>query len=155
MLTCLPQSLCSWDFRVVRSGEPIASIKTHFLTEQGSIHLQNQEWTIRKISFISGQWTLERDGTILGKAHKQNIFSRTFDVKFENSQWILKAKSAFGRGFEILHNNRPIGMIDPVHAFTRRATISCPEELPLPTQLFCFWLAMITWRRAQNSNGGA
>jgi len=155
MLTCLPQSLCSWNFRVLHSDAQIGTITTHFLTEQGSFHLQNQEWTIRKPNFLTGQWNLEREGITQGKAQKQNIFQRTFDIEYENTSWLLKAKSAFGRGFEIRRHEKVVGMIEPVHAFTRRSTIDCSDELPQPAQLFCFWLAMIIWKRAQNSNGGS
>ena len=154
MLTCLPQSLCSWNFRVLDSVAKIGTITTRFLTEEGSIQLHNQEWTIRKPNFLTGQWNLEREGAIIGRAQKQTVFRRTFEIEYENTLWLLKAKSAFGRGFEVLRHDKVIGRIEPVHAFTRRSKIDCAEALPLPAQLFCFWLAMITWRRAQNSNGG-
>lgn len=140
---------------MVRSGESLATITTHWLSEQGNFHLNEEEWNICKKSFLSGQWTLEKQSTILGNADKKNVFSRTFEVAFENTHWLLKAKSAFGRGFEILQQGRQVGTIEPVHAFTRRSTIDCSDEVPIPLQLFCFWLAMITWRRAQNSNGGS
>ncbi len=47
---------------------------------------------------------------------------------------------------------RVVGHIRPEHPFTRRARVECAADIPEPDQLFAFWLAALTWRRAARNN---
>lgn len=104
---------------------------------------------------LTGHWSLEHDGNPIAEAIKESVFLRTFELRFEDKTLVLKAKTAFTRGFQIMFDQQCIGTIEPMHAFTRRARIDCSDAIPVSIQLFCFWLAIMTWRRAQNKNSGA
>jgi len=67
----------------------------------------------------------------------------------------VKARSAFSRRYDILSDGHPAGTIQPAHSFTRRAFIDCTPEVPELAQLFSFWLAALTWRRAAHNSHGA
>ena len=79
-LTCLPLSICSWNFRVL--GTPVDSATVEFdpFFENGSITLGTMIFQVRKHGPLSGQWTLEREGRVHADARKPNAFFRAFEV---------------------------------------------------------------------------
>lgn len=154
MLTCLPQSLCTWNYRIPNTSTGVAQLNFNFFTEQGEIRLDRQILEVRKHGWTSGHWTLELNGQTLADGQKASPFTRTFEVVAGQQQLTVKAQSAFTRCFNILESDRVHGTIRPKHPFTRRAVIDCSSEVPEGVQLFCFWLVVITWRRAQKNNNG-
>ncbi len=155
MLTCIPQSICSWNFRVPDASSGSALVEFNFLTEQGRIVLGNVEYAVRKHGWLSGHWTLERDGESNVEALKPSAMFRSFDVETGPLKLTVKAASPFGRSYEILSNGNLAGTIQPAHPFTRRAFIDCDSSVPELVQLFSFWLAALTWKRAaRSSNSG-
>jgi hypothetical protein len=148
MLTCLPQSLCSWDFRVLGAFAGSATVTFNFFSEQGTISLGNMEFTVCKHGWLSGQWTLENSGGTVAAATKPNPLLRSFEVDAGDLRLTVKAQTPFTRCFDIVSNGAVVGSIRPVHPFTRRAYIECRDALPEFVQLFAFWLAVLLWRRA-------
>ena len=65
MLTCIPQSLCTQNFRVLGASTGSAALTFNFFTEQGSISLGQTEFTVGK----HGHWTFERDGQTAADVH--------------------------------------------------------------------------------------
>ena len=155
MLTCLPAALCSWDFRITGAAAGPASVRFNFFTEQGGISLGPNTYTVRKHGPMSGRWTLENDGQVLADAHKPSALFRAFEIEVGNARFTLKAQSALTRSYNILSGDRAVGVIRPAHLLTRRAFIECGPEMPELAQLFAFWLAVITWRRAANDAAAA
>jgi hypothetical protein len=155
MLTCIPQSLCSWDFRVFGASSGAAALAFNFFSEQGSISLGGRELTIRKHGLLSGHWTLELDGTTCADARKSSAMFRSFEVRSGDVQLTVKAHSALTRDYDILSGGSVVGTIRPAHPFTRRTFIECHSFVPEFAQLFSFWLAVITWRRAANNSAGS
>jgi hypothetical protein len=152
VLTCIPQSLCTWNFRVLGTSAGSASLAFNFFTEQGSISLGHVEFTVRKHGPLSGHWTLERERQTTAEARKPRAMFRSFDLSVAGVHFTLKAESAFTRCYDILCGEQRLGTIRPAHPFTRRAFIECASEIPELAQLFSFWLAVLTWRRAANNN---
>ena len=62
MLTCVPQSICSWDYHVFDSESNRASLSFNFWSEQGAVYCRGVEYAIRKHGPLSGRWTLESNG---------------------------------------------------------------------------------------------
>lgn len=155
MLTCIPQSLCSWDFRVSGAPSGPAALNFNFFTEQGSISLGGIEFPVRKHGFLSGHWTLERDGATWADAKKPNALFRSFEVRSDAVQLTVKAQSAVTRSYDILADGSVVGTIRPAHPFTRRAFIECSASVPELAQLFSFWLVVVTWRRAANNSSAS
>jgi len=152
MLTCIPQSICSWDFRVSGASSGPAALTFNFLTEQGGISVGGTELTVRKHGWLSGRWSLERGGDPCADAHKPNAMLRSFEVRSGAVQLTVTAQSAFTRCYDIRSDGSVIGTILPAHPFTRRAFIECSSSVPDLLQLFSFWLAVLTWRRAAANN---
>lgn len=151
MIECLPKSICSWDFTAELSSST-ASVEYDWLTEQGQIILGNMGYDIRKHGVFSGRWTLEQSGRIVAEAHKPSAMFRSFEIDCHDAHFTVRAESALTRAFEIVLDERVIGYIRPMHAFTRRASIQCDGSIPELMQLFSFWLVGLTWRRSASSN---
>ena len=154
-MTCLPVSLCSWNFQVTGAAAGPASVDFNFFSEQGEISLGPGAYTVRKHGPLSGRWTLEKDGEVFAAASKPSALFRAFDIEAGDARFTVKAQSALTRSYAILSGGRKIGVIRPAHAFTRRAFIECGPEVPELAQLFAFWLVVITWRRAANDAAAA
>ncbi len=152
MLTRLPQSLCTWNFRVPDTSAGTAELNFNFLSEQGDIRFDGQDFEVRKHGWTSGRWTLEANDRTQAEAQKTSPLTRTFEVTAGGQQLTIQAQSMFTRCFDILESGQIQGTIRPMHPFTRRAVIDCSSQVPELAQLFCFWLVVITWRRAQKNN---
>lgn len=149
MLTCLPRSLCSWDFFVEGADGGPAYLAMKLMTEQGSVEF-GERFEIRKHGPVTGYWTLERSGEPVGDAQKLNPFTRSFDLRVGSDAFGLSAESAFTRAFDLHSGGSVVGAIWPAHAFTRRAFVECAPGVPELAQLFAFWLVVVTWRRTRN-----
>lgn len=152
MITCVPESVFNWNFEVTGTSAGSAEVTFNFFTEQGTIHYGGVEYTVRKHGMLSGEWTLETNGQVCARAVKNNPLTRKFQVTEKSGDEFTLRALIMMRGYEILRGDSVIGTIKPAHIFTRRATIDCSEEMTEPCQLFCFWLAALTWRRAARSN---
>ena len=155
MLTCLPQSLCSWDYRILGARSGDAAITFNFFTEQGTLALGPTAYTIRKHGPMSGTWTLEQGPAIIAQAVKPSALFRRFHITSNGPAFDLASETPLTRTFDFLIGDRVVGSIRPAHAFTRRATLTCTPDSPDPFQLFAFWLAALLWRRAAENNNRA
>lgn len=151
MMTCVPQSIFNWDFRIQGAAGGSAALTFNFLTEQGAIRYGDTEYAVHKHGPFSGEWTMENGGGVYARAVKTNPFTRSFEVDEPGGHFELKAV-ILGRSFDILQNGSAVGSISPEHFFTRASTIDCGPQLTEQGQLFCFWLAALMWRRAARDN---
>jgi hypothetical protein len=156
--TCLPKSLCTWDYRVLNGASGHAELTFDFFTEQGSVVIGGADYEVRKHGRLSGHWSFERNGITHADARKPNAFVRRFEISAAHCAITLEAASPFTRRFVMIADGAEVGSIRPAHAFTRRAFIDCDSSVPELIQLFAFWLAVLTWRRSarnRSSNGNA
>lgn len=151
VLTCLPLSLCSWNYRVLGAAGGEAILNFNYWTEQGTIDFDGVTYDIRKQGALSGRWTLESGGDVYAEAYKPSAMFRRFEITGGDANLVVEAQSAFRRSFSLIKGDMPVGSICPAHAFTRRATIECDGVSELD-QLFAFWLVALLWRRAQKNN---
>lgn len=152
MIDCTPRGICSWDFRLTGEGRQ-ATLTYSWWTETGVIETDGQYLEIRKHGMMSGHWTLEQDWKPIVTAQKSNPFTRTFVLEDEQGTLRLYAQSPLGRSFLLERGNREIASLEPVHPFTRRATIDADtRDCRFVTLAFCFWLVALTWRRAAKNN---
>ncbi|MAT69859.1 MAG: hypothetical protein CMJ58_10080 [Planctomycetaceae bacterium] len=152
MIRCLPVALCSWDY-TLEGPSGIASLQFDWMTEQGSIDADGVEFEIRKHGYTSGRWTLEFEGEETASAQKTSVFSRTFDLRAGGESFVLQARSALGRTFQMLRGGRVVATFAPDHPFTRRARIEpTVDDVNLVTLAFAFWLVAVVWRRAARNS---
>ena len=125
-------------------------VNFNFASEQGSIILDSNDCKI-KHRLLSGEWLLEIDDEVIATAIKPNPLTRFFEVTYEDKIVILKAESPFSQTF-LIEQNEILGMIEPTHLFTRRATLRCSSSITIPIQIFLLWLTVLMWRRVANTN---
>lgn len=154
MLTCLPQSLCSWNYTVSGASAGPASLHFNFLSEQGTLSLGHITYAVRKHGPLSGFWTLEHAGVVYAEAHKPSLWQHRFNVRGAETALTVASTSLFMRQYEIRQGYVPVGSIRPVHAFTRRAIIQSANHVPELLQLFSFWLVVLLWRRDTHAKNG-
>lgn len=152
MLTCLPKSLCSWDYRIRGAAAGDGAVTFNWLSEQGTISLGGVTLNVVKQGWLSGKWTLDSGIGAYATAVKPSALFRSFDVEAGEQKFKVAAASPLGRTFEIATAERKLGTIRPAHPFTRRAFVECDESVSELVQLFAFWLAALTWKRASNNN---
>lgn len=150
-LNCLPASICSWDYCIKSGTETLAVLRFKSLSEQGSIEHNDHEIHIVKDGFMSGRWSLELHGDPLLTARRPSMFSRSCIITSNSEEYELIPRS-LSRSYTIRCRDNEVARIEPVHLFTRRATIESDASLPTLVQLFAFWLVAVFWRRSQNSS---
>ncbi len=152
VIRCKPNGICSWDFLLDGEGHR-SKLQFNCLSEQGAIVADRKRFDVQKHGVFSGHWTLDQAGTELASAQKSTAFTRTFDVQDSSGLLVLSAESAFGRSFRVERSGNVIATMFPDHPFTRRANIDILiDKWDFVTISFLFWLVVLTWRRAAQSN---
>lgn len=155
MLQCVPQSFFTSNYVISGASGGPAVVALEVFGEQGSIFCHGTQYRICKHGWLSGHWTMESSGQVYAEALKESALFRAFEVQDATALYELQSKNPFTRVYTLTLGGNQVGNIKPVGPLTRRALIDCIPEVPEPTQLFCFWLAVLTWRRASRSNAGA
>ena len=103
---------------------------------------------------MSGDFVLDRAGTILARAQKPSAFRDTFVVNLSGRSLELRRAGTFNRRFLLLSDGKEVGVIDPVSAWSRAARVDLPADWPFSIMLFVFWLAALMWRRHEGAAAG-
>ncbi|MDF1754489.1 MAG: hypothetical protein P1U89_17020 [Verrucomicrobiales bacterium] len=119
-------------------------------TETGEIKTHDDHFYIQKHGAFSGKWSLETGSETLAIAEKFSALTRQFDITAGGEDMELRAESAFTRNTLLTGGGYYVSYC-PVHAMTRRATIS-GEWKDFTVVAFGFWLTALTWKRAQQSS---
>ena len=146
MITCLPQSLCSWDYRLLGTRTGDAGVTFNAMSKQGTLTLGHSQYDIRKESILVSRWTLETRGEVMGNAEKISLF-RKFQLQTAGPALTLEG-APLSSTYRMIANGREVGTIQKMHPFTRRATIDCSEAINELDQIFAFWIAAMMWREA-------
>jgi hypothetical protein len=152
MLTCEPRSPFNWNFRITGGKAGVAETSMFAMQERGQIRYGGEIYEVRKQGWLSGRWDLVKGGEVVATAHKPDALQRRFVIRAgEKLRFTAQAQSPFGRSYSLGSGGQVFGTIAPEHLFTRRTTIRCTPLLPELAQIFAFWLAALTWRRAAES----
>ena len=151
MLRAIPKGIFSWGFDVHEEGRAIAAVDVSWMRERGELLVKGESCSMYREGLL-GDFVLEWKGGVVARATKPSAFHRRFVVRYEGRELELGAKSVFGRTFVLLDGGAEIGRIAPEGIFTRKARIDLPDDVPLPVQVFMFWLVVILWRRSARSN---
>lgn len=157
-LNCLPQGLCSWDYRLVSEAGPIGSTRMNWASETGVVEIGGASHEVVKDGVLSGRWCLkagDAEADLL-TAEKPSAFSSRLLIAHGEKTCTLQKSGWVGRSFELLEDERQRLRVEPRHAFTRRGRLWADDALELAVVGFAFWLVAMTWRRAaRSSSGGA
>jgi hypothetical protein len=153
MLTLIPKSWLSWDFRIEDDGREIAFIDRDWFRERATFAVDGAAYDVRRTSVVQGTFTLERGGVEIARAQKTSAFRRAFEIETaDHERYELRAASTFRREFQLTRGGVPVGSISPVSMFGRTATAHLPETVPRPVQLFMLFLVLVLWKRRSDAS---
>ncbi len=150
-IACLPLGICSWDYRLTGPGID-AVLEFFWISESGSIQLNGHTYSVEKQGIGSGCWHLRTpsEHRPVQSAQKSSMFTRSVDFETTEGHVRLEAVSAFSRTMRMVGAGMD-AQLSPSHVFTRRANLV--GQIPvLPTAAFVCWVALLLWRRSQNSS---
>ena len=155
MLNAVPKGWFTPDFTILQNDVPVADLDLSLWREAAELSVGGEIYQVYREGMISGAFLLEAKSGVIARADKPHVFLRSFEVEYDGGKYILEAESAMMRKFVLRNGETEIGSIYPEHAFTSRAIVDLPEEMPLAVRLFLFWLVALMWKRAQTAKGGA
>jgi len=151
MLTLIPKSWFSWDFRVTDNSGDVALIDRHWFRENASFSVSGRSFDVRRTSLVRGTFALEHAGVTVAEARKPSSFRRAFEITTGEDHYRLEAATIVGREFVLSHNGIPVGSVRPKSFLGRTATAHFPERLPREIQLFIIFLVLALWKRAADA----
>jgi len=150
--SCVPVGMCSWNYLVRGADVGEAEVVLRWNREEGSIRLDVRRALIAKDNAFTGRWTLVENGAALARGVKPSALRRRFAISAGTLSLMVTPSSVVGRGFALEVGAEKVGSIEPVHPFTRRATLRCDPAVPEMVRLFALWLVVVAWRRAASSS---
>lgn len=149
VLHALPDSWFSSTFQITRDGEEVGQLVPASLRERASFTVKDVAFAFYREGLVSGDFLLDFQGSVISRAQKTSVLKRRFTLAFDDQSYTLGASSAFRRAFVLSEDEVEVGRIRPLKMFSNKAEIDLPDAAPLPVQVFCFWLVLILWKRAE------
>lgn len=150
--SAIPRSALSWTFDLLQDGEPQVEVVVNSFREKGFVRIRSKEYRVHREGLLTGPFVLVDGLRTVATADKPSAFKRRLDIDFERRRFVFKADSAFYRAMTLYENDAPIGSIEPQSAFSRKADLHLPDDLPQALQGFLLWLTLVLWRRQQESS---
>lgn len=155
MLYAAPAAWYSSTFVISDAERDVGLLKLARLRERA-------EFTVEEVTFelhregIVGDFVVDFQEATLAWADKPSAFSSGFVISVDEQRLVLDKDSAFKRAFVLRAGDtgEVVGRIAPTRWFSRATEIDLPETLPLPAQVFCFWLVLLMWNRAAAAASG-
>jgi hypothetical protein len=154
MLQLEPTRWFSWAFTVADDGKPLGTLDISVWRERGEIAVAGQTFTVVRKGLASSEFRLESAGTIVATATKPSVFRREFAVMFSGRTLRLRPRSAWARALALIEGEREVGEVRR-GMWSRRATATVPDTLPLPVRFFVLWLALLVWKRDDDAAAAA
>jgi hypothetical protein len=137
----VPHGWLSWDFSVVQGDSVVAEIEIPRWRKKDVLKVGGLHYAAYREGLIGGAFILALDTTQLARAERTNWISRSFTIKHGERTYRLRA-AWFGSSFILMDNGKEVGSLVPRGIFTRKTSVSLPDELPLPVQMFVIWLTL-------------
>jgi hypothetical protein len=143
----VPKRWFSWDFRLEgAAGLPAVEIILSAWRERGSVAVAGVQYRISRDGF-TGPFILENAGRQMARAVKRSAFRQEFIVSHQGNEYTLKRTSWWRPDFGVFSGTRRIGTIARESWWTRRASVTLPEPMPVWLQAFIVWLTALMWKR--------
>jgi hypothetical protein len=147
MLEATVTGILPLTFQFRQQNQLLGELTNSFWRGKGELEVQEATYELYREGWFSGDFLLERDGKVIGRASKPSALRNRFEIDLPDRQVVLRKPSSFDRRVIVLDREREIGSIYPLGAFTRRTAIDLPDDLPLPSRVFLFWIVFNVWKR--------
>ena len=153
MIEAIPTSIFRNTFRLHHQNKLVGEVDTSFWREQGRVELEDGTYNLRREGSFSGDFYLEKDGTVVARATQPSMLRNVFEIELANRHLTLRKLSALKRRFGVFEGDKQIGSVYPRGIFTRRSNIDLPTDWPLASRIFVFWLVFLIWKRQEAAEG--
>jgi hypothetical protein len=92
-------------------------------------------------------------GGELAAAHKPSIWSGRWVLQAGGQTYELAKRSWLSRSYELRRGGRVVGSAQPKGAFSGKAAVDLPAELPPAVQVFVVAVVLTLWRRESGAAG--
>jgi hypothetical protein len=103
----------------------------------------------RRVAELDISWWRERGELAIDGARyaiaRQGLVSGDFRLTAPDGRMVATASKP----------SREAGAVTPAGAWSRRASATLPDALPLPVQVFVVWLAVLLWKRDDDAASAA
>ena len=147
----VPKKWYSWDFSLVSGDRTLATLDLSAWREKADILVEGVTHRVFREGVMTGDFVLERGSQVLARATKPSAFRNAFIVTYNGKSYMQRKPSAWRRAFVLLDEERHIGSVSPLSAWTRQATADLPRDWPMPIKAFIIWLVIILWKRDAES----
>ena len=147
MLEAIPTSVLSSNFRLEQESKLVGELDPSIWRCKATLELEDGTYTLYRESAFGGDYLMERNGNIVARAVKISMLRDKFAVQVGTRSLELKKISWKSRNFGLFDGDRQIGIIAPQGFFSKRSNIDLPQEWPLASRVFMFWLALLMWKR--------
>jgi hypothetical protein len=153
MVHAMAHSFFSWSFTLQDGPARVTDLEVPWAGESAQFRHADRTYEIGREGLALSRFVLRSGDRILARASKTNPFVRAFEIEHEGRKLRLQAVSLLGRTFELHEQGARIGRVVPTRILGRDARIDLPQELPIPLQVFLFWLVTVLWRRSRAHRG--
>lgn len=147
MLAAITTNIFPRNFRLEQENQLLGEFNASIWRDKARLELEDGTYELYREGQYKGDFVVERDGKIVARATKPSAFRGRFEVEVSGRRLVLRRPSAWYRRFSLFDGEKEIGTIQPIGLLRRRTNIDLPDDWPLATRVFLFWLAFIMWRR--------
>ena len=101
------------------------------------------------------RFTLEGPTGIVATATKPSVWSGRWEITVGDRTYGLARRSWMSRAYEVRGRGQALGEVRPTSAFSGRAAVELPAELPVTAQVFLIAVVLTLWRRDEAAAGAA
>jgi hypothetical protein len=151
VLTAVPISWYSWNFRVVDNGSEIAEVRRQGLGGRWRFRLDGGSFEIARRGLLGAYELHAGDGRTLARSERTGVLGRAFQVTALDRVLTLRPDGVIGRNFSLLHGDLNVGRLRRPSLWKRTMEIGFPPDLPLELRIFLVFLVFTVWRRRQRA----
>lgn len=127
------------------AGRPLGSFAGSAWRERGEITTGAGRAEFRRLG--GRRFTLAGPAGELAVAQKPSMWSGRWEVLTGGRRYELAKRSWLSRTFELTGGGQVVGRVQPTGAFSGRAAVDLPAELPPVVQVFVVAVVLTLWRR--------
>lgn len=138
---------------VIRDGEAdVAEVQFDHLNRQAELVVGDLTYRAYRKGFWSPIYVLELDGAVLAQTEKLKFLSLRWIVTCAGGKQYALHQPLLKNAYELLDGDQAVGRIYREGFWDTQIMIDMPVEVPLPVQVFVFWLVKTFWEQSRTSD---
>lgn len=146
--------LFSSDYWIQEGTRNLTLLDLARLRSRGEFLLDGASYEFRAEGLLGGSYVLERDGRVVARATRAQLFPLVYRVHAGDRILELHSHPP-GRKFSLRHGDRVTGAIRPAGPFSRSGVAEFQEALAPAVEVFLIALVLLKWRRRARGSGAA